>query len=79
MKKAFSKKIYIKYLKEICSGDIYSLHKTTTRDYLLKLGEKNERKAEVLMEIDFPLPKKFKNYHKKDMAYTKVDLVHYFP
>jgi len=29
--------------------------------------------------VDFPLKKRFKGYHKKDLAFTKVDIIKLSP
>ena len=34
---------------------------------------------EVLMEVDFPLKKRFNKYHKKDVAFTHVDIIKVTP
>lgn len=62
--------IFLKKSFEYCSGNIYSLHKTATRQYLQGLGESNNRSFKVLETFNFPLPKRFLKYHKKEMAYT---------
>jgi len=31
------------------------------------------------MEVDFPLKKRFKGYHKKDLAFTQVDVLKFTP
>ena len=30
---------------------------------------------DVLFEVKFPLKKRFKGYHKKDVAFTEVDII----
>ncbi len=34
---------------------------------------------EVVMEVDFPLKKRFNKYHKKDVAFTQVDIIKVSP
>ena len=34
---------------------------------------------EVLFEVKFPLKKRFKKYHKKNMAFTEVDIIKVSP
>lgn len=31
------------------------------------------------MQVDFPLKKRFKGYHKKEVAFTQVDLIKLTP
>ena len=60
---------------EICRGNIYSMHKSSTRGFLQKMAESKGYQFKVLMEVDFPLKKRFKGYHKKEVAFTKVDVI----
>ncbi|CAK71046.1 unnamed protein product (macronuclear) [Paramecium tetraurelia] len=57
------------------NGNVYSIHKSSTRQYLEKLAIENKRTFKVLKEFEFPLPKKFSKYHKKDLAFTQVDFI----
>jgi predicted RNA methylase len=34
---------------------------------------------EVVMEVEFPLKKRFKGYHKKEVAFTQVDVIRLSP
>lgn len=34
---------------------------------------------EILMTVKFPLKKRFNKYHKKDVAFTEVDLIFVSP
>jgi len=56
---------------------VYSLHKTSTRSYLL---EKAKRQfgcsAEVIAELKFDIPKAYK-FHKKDSLDIQVDLLRF--
>lgn len=63
------------YQIEFCKGNVYSLHKSATRQYLQKFAQERDRTFSVLCEFKFPLPKKFAKYHKKDIAYTEVDFI----
>ena len=70
---------FIELAMEICNGPIYSMHKSSTRAYLRKLADLHEYEFELIMEVDFPLKKRFKGYHKKDLAFTKVDIIKLVP
>ena len=63
----------------ISSGPIYSMHKSSTRAYIQKWAEVKGYRFELLMEVDFPLKKRFKGYHKKDVAFAKVDVIKLVP
>jgi len=58
-----------------CRGNIYSLHKSSTVDFLKKKADEWGYGMEVLDKFNFPLPKRFNKYHKKEMAFTEVDFV----
>lgn len=49
----------------ICEGNIYSMHKSSTRKYIDKYCAERGYKMEVIMEVKFPLKKRFNKYHKK--------------
>ncbi|XP_065834394.1 rRNA N6-adenosine-methyltransferase METTL5-like [Oscarella lobularis] len=63
----------------LCRGYVYSIHKSSTRDYL----EKKAKDWGVPMTVDktfknfsLELPKTMR-FHKKDAAYVKVDLLRF--
>ncbi|KRX05702.1 hypothetical protein PPERSA_09842 [Pseudocohnilembus persalinus] len=70
-----------------CEGKIYSLHKSSTREFLKKTSESWGYDFEVIQTFKFPLPKRFSKYHKKgnynspnlqfniDNAFTEVDFI----
>ncbi|KAL4432673.1 hypothetical protein ABPG74_004966 [Tetrahymena malaccensis] len=66
-------------IKETCSGNVYSMHKSSTRKFLQKKAEQCGYEFTVLQEIKFPLPKRFNKYHKKEVAYTEVDFILFKP
>jgi rRNA N6-adenosine-methyltransferase METTL5 len=74
--------IDVKFLElamSICQGPIYSMHKSSTRAYLQKMSEQHGYQFELVMQVDFPLKKRFKGYHKKDLAFTQVDMIRLVP
>jgi len=41
------------------------MHKSSTRKFIHKFCEERGYTMDVLMEVKFPLKKRFKGYHKK--------------
>lgn len=70
---------FLEVAMTICSGPIYSMHKSSTRGFLQKFAEHHSYKFELIMEVSFPLKKRFKGYHKKEMAFTQVDVIKLTP
>ena len=62
-----------------CTGNIYSMHKSSTRDFIIKFCEERGYNLEVIFEVKFPLKKRFKKYHKKEVAFTDVDIIKLSP
>jgi rRNA N6-adenosine-methyltransferase METTL5 len=56
---------------------VYSLHKTSTRDYFVKLAESNGYGFEVLAELRYELPKVHK-FHKQKSKDIEVDLYRFW-
>ncbi|KAJ2539398.1 hypothetical protein EV175_006349, partial [Coemansia sp. RSA 1933] len=55
-------------------GAVYSLHKTSTRDYLVKKARSWGFECEVLTELKFDVPMMYK-FHKKKSVDVQVDLL----
>ena len=53
---------------------VYSLHKTTTRDHIVKKAEEMDCSVEVLAELRYDLPKTYK-FHKKQSLDVRVDFI----
>lgn len=70
---------FLDFARRICHGHIYSFHKTATRDYVKKRAADWELSFEVVKTVQFPLIKRFNGYHRKDVAYTEVDIIHLAP
>lgn len=51
---------------------VYSLHKTTTRDYILQRAKRKKIHCEVIATLKFDLPKSYK-FHRKDSMNVQVD------
>jgi predicted RNA methylase len=52
---------------------MYSLHKSSTRDYFLRKSDENDWKMEVIAEMRYDLPKTHK-FHKQKSKDIEVDL-----
>ena len=55
---------------------IYSMHKTSTREYLKKKAETWKCSFTVIAEMKFDLPAKY-DFHKKDNVTIQVDLLRF--
>lgn len=51
------------------------MHKSSTRNYIKKFCLERGYNMEVISTVNFPLKKRFKKYHKKDLAFTEVDVI----
>ncbi|PVU87158.1 hypothetical protein BB559_006157 [Furculomyces boomerangus] len=58
----------------LSKGAIYSLHKSSTRDYIIKTCKKWGYSCEVLAQLKFDIPKMY-NFHKKNSVDINVDLI----
>lgn len=75
-----TKGIDIEFLKlalKLTDNVVYSLHKTSTRDYIVTKANSLGVKAEVLAELNFDLPATYK-FHKKTCVDIKVDFVRFY-
>ena len=82
--------IDVKFIEQAiksCKGNIYSLHKSSTAEFLKKKAGEWGYGMEILDKINFPLPKRFDKvkgvkggkYHKKEVAFTEVDFIVFYP
>lgn len=57
-------------------GAIYSLHKSSTRDFILRkaIEEWKMKESKVLAKIKFELPKTY-SFHRKESVDIEVDLI----
>ncbi|THD19646.1 Methyltransferase [Fasciola hepatica] len=70
--------IDIEFLKRalyIAEFHVYSLHKTSTRDFVLRTIRDQKAKAEVVAELRFDIPRMYKR-HRQESVDIEVDLVH---
>eukprot|EP01012_Entosiphon_sulcatum_P020459 TRINITY_DN25404_c0_g1_i1.p1 TRINITY_DN25404_c0_g1~~TRINITY_DN25404_c0_g1_i1.p1 ORF type:complete len:287 (+),score=27.59 TRINITY_DN25404_c0_g1_i1:27-863(+) len=61
----------------LASGVVYSLHKTSTRAFVLGSGAKLGVATRLVHELSYPLPNTLP-MHKRKEAFTCVDLVQFF-
>ncbi|VDM72066.1 unnamed protein product [Strongylus vulgaris] len=58
-------------------GSVFSLHKSATRDYILKSANKwDNTEAKCVAQLRWDLPATYK-FHKKKSVDIDVDLIHY--
>ncbi|KAL0246504.1 hypothetical protein GEMRC1_007716 [Eukaryota sp. GEM-RC1] len=65
---------FLKKAIEFSSNSVYSLHKTSTREYLIRTIKSLGLEVEVLATIKYDLPKTMK-FHKKRNEVIEVDLL----
>lgn len=61
---------FLMIASEFCSGSIYSLHKSVTRDYLKNKAKQWNMKMDVISELKYNIPK-VENRNKKLLKETK--------
>eukprot|EP00088_Acartia_fossae_P017872 TRINITY_DN2022_c6_g1_i2.p1 TRINITY_DN2022_c6_g1~~TRINITY_DN2022_c6_g1_i2.p1 ORF type:complete len:212 (-),score=23.11 TRINITY_DN2022_c6_g1_i2:587-1222(-) len=61
---------------KLATRAVYSLHKTSTRDHVLKKGEAWGTKPQVLAELRYDLPNTYK-HHKKASVDIQVDFIRF--
>ncbi|EGR27479.1 methyltransferase like 5, putative [Ichthyophthirius multifiliis] len=71
--------LFLEKAFQSCNGNVYSMHKSSTRKFLMKKAEQYKYEFILLKQIKFPLPKRFNKYHKKDIGYTDVDFILFKP
>ncbi|KAJ1727281.1 hypothetical protein LPJ61_004653 [Coemansia biformis] len=76
-----NKGIDVLFLQAACAmatGAVYSLHKSSTREYLIKKAASWGFRCEVLAELRFDVPMMYK-FHKKKSVDVEVDLLRLTP
>ena len=61
---------FLEFACRSCRGSVYSFHKTTTIEYVASRAQSFGYAFKVVNTVQFPLPKRFGSYHKKDLAFT---------
>ncbi|KAK4883212.1 hypothetical protein RN001_006531 [Aquatica leii] len=63
---------FLKKAIQLSNNSIYSLHKTSTRNHVLKFATANGATGEVLAKLQYDLPSTYK-FHKKSSVDIEVD------
>ena len=74
-----NKGLDIKFLQtglKLSSGAVYSLHKTSTRDHILKKAGDWSVKAQVVAELRYDLPNTY-THHQKSSVDIHVDFIRF--
>ncbi|PRP80636.1 methyltransferase-like protein 5-like [Planoprotostelium fungivorum] len=66
--------MFVQKALTIAKTAVYSLHKTSTREYILKKCEEWGVQAEVVAQLRWDIPKMYK-FHKQKSADIQVDLI----
>ena len=69
----------IKFLEiatKLASNTVYSLHKTSTRNYVLQKAAQYGAKGKVIAELRYDLPKAYK-FHRKTSVDIQVDFTRF--
>lgn len=61
----------------LCSGNIYSLHKTSTREHLNRKAEQRGLMCEVIAKLRYNIDKIY-GFHKRDSRDIEVDFVRFW-
>ena len=64
--------VFLQVASSLSKNVVYSLHKTSTRQHILKKAEEFNLSGEVVAELRYNLPKTYK-FHKKASVDVQVD------
>ena len=67
---------FLRFAARVAKKAIYSLHKTSTRDHVLRVGESLGLKGRVIAELEYDLPNTYK-FHKKKNVVIQVDFIRF--
>lgn len=67
---------FLEVAVKLASNTIYSLHKTSTRDYVLQKATQFGAKGKVIAELRYDLPRAYK-FHKKASVDVQVDFIRF--
>jgi hypothetical protein len=65
--------VFLQKAIEMCGTSVYSLHKTSTRNHILKKATQWGVEAKVIAELKFDIPQMYK-FHKRRSVDVAVDL-----
>lgn len=69
---------FLKMGLELADTAVYSLHKTATREHILKVSADLGVKAQVVAELRYDIPATYK-HHKKKSVDIEVDFIRFQP
>lgn len=61
---------------ELATTAVYSLHKSSTRDHIMKKAKDWNVQADVVAQLRYDLPRSYK-HHKKDSVDIEVDFIRF--
>jgi predicted RNA methylase len=67
---------FLRFAARVAKKAIYTLHKTSTRDHVLRVGESLGLKGRVIAELEYDLPNTYKFHKKKNFA-IQVDFIRF--
>ncbi|OAD53361.1 Methyltransferase-like protein 5 [Eufriesea mexicana] len=67
---------FLKIATKLASNVVYSLHKRSTRNYVLQKAAQYGAKGKVIAELKYDLPKAYK-FHKKASVDVQVDFIRF--
>lgn len=67
---------FLRFAARVAKNAIYTLHKTSTRDHVLRVGESLGLKGRVIAELEYDLPNTYKFHKKKNFA-IQVDFIRF--
>lgn len=67
---------FLEIATKLASNTVYSLHKTSTRNYILQKAAHFGAKGKVIAELRYDLPKAYK-FHKKASVDVQVDFIRF--
>jgi len=68
--------VFLRKAIELAGKAVYSLHKTSTREHILRKSKEWEVECEVLAELKFNVPMMYK-FHKKKSVDIEVDFMRF--
>lgn len=67
---------FLEVALKLSSNAVYSLHKSSTRDYVLSKAKQLGAEGKVIAELRYDLPKVYK-FHKKASIDIQVDFIRF--
>lgn len=67
---------FLEIALKLAKKTVYSLHKTSTRNYVLKKGRDYGANGKVIAELRYDIPNVFK-FHKKSSVDIQVDFIRF--